>query len=628
MKILLPFLSGLGALVVSTGAVAQGDPLEAEAPAVEVSAFRIPLLVTETVQGATVVSSREIEARNATSAAEILQMVPGVQVDRIGGPGGTSSIYIRGSDPEHVLVLIDGVRMNDPLLSRGGAYDLSATDPATIERIEVIRGAGSAIYGADAIGGIVNIVTKGAVQEGFQVSGAVGAGTKGYGNGNTRVAGSTGPLKFSLGAAALQDGEEEDGGDLKLTTLDGSLAWQATSTIQINFFARRSDRESSAFPDSSGGVRLASNRTLEEREADESAFASGIAYRPGTQWRFDLQVSRYSREENIDSPGVAPFVPATQTTTELTRDVFLASGSLKLPANSDLTAGYEKQSEDGDSRSPQLGDFSLERNTNSVFAALKSKPVENLAVLLDLRHDRISSLESETSPGVGVRYDFTQTGTAIKARYSEGFRPPSFFSLASPIVGNPNLVSETGKSVELGAEQSFGASILGGASWFKTRTKNLIDFDPSVPGPVGAGQMVNRDTVDSEGVETFLRLKPIRGLDAGLSYTYVSTEIVETGTELRNRPKHRASLAFGYQLAETSRLTWNTVYVGSASDFSFATDDAKLDAYARTDIGYAYKWKQFSATAAVDNLFDDDYEEFVGFTNPGRRFRLGLSAVF
>jgi outer membrane cobalamin receptor len=638
MKILSGFVSGFGALAVSIGAAAQVEPVEAQAPPVEVSAFRIPLLVTETAQGVTVVTSSEIETRNAGSTAEILQMVPGVQVDRIGGPGGTSSIYIRGSDPEHVLVLVDGVRMNDPLLSRGGAYDLSAIDPATIERIEVIRGAGSAIYGADAIGGIVNIVTKGAAREGTQVSGSVSAGTKGYGNGSARVAGNTGQAKFSLGAAALQDGEEEDGSDLKLTTMDGSVSWQATTATEVKAFARRNDRESSAFPDSSGGIRLASNRTLEQREADESTLGGALAYRPGDQWGINVQVSRYSREEDIDSPGVdpgpgAPFgIPATVSHTELTRDVALLSGSLRLPANSDLTLGHEWQREDGDSRSTQAflppGDFSLDRYTHSTFAAAKSKPVENLVVLLDLRYDRISSLESETSPGVGVRYDFAHTGTALKARYSEGFRPPSFFSLASPLVGNPNLSSETSRSYELGAEQSFGAAVQAGASRFWTRTRNLIDFDPTVPGPIGFGQIVNRDTVDSQGVETYITFKPLRRLDAGVNYTYVTTEIVQTGAELRNRPKHRASLSLGYQLDGASRLTWSTVYVGSSLDFSVPTDQIRLSDYTRSDVGYSYKWKQFSATAAVDNLFDDDYEEFVGFTNPGRRFRVGLSAVF
>ena len=639
MRILLTFATGLVAVLACAGVIAQDNPAGVEAPLVEVSAFRVPLLESETAQGVTVISNREIKAHNATTLAEILQTVPGVQVDQQGGAGGLSSIYIRGSDPEHVLVLIDGVRMNDPLLSRGGAYDLSAIDPATVERIEVIRGAGSAIYGADAIGGVVNIVTRRSQKEGVQVSGSAEAGTQNYRAANARVTGNTGRVQFSAGAATLEDGKPTDGGELKLNTLEGSLNFQATDEIAFSAFARANNRESAAFPDSSGGIRLAVNRALEQRDADETLYGAGGSYKPGNQWGIDLRLSRYSRKENIDSPGVAPGpgapgigIPASLSDTELTRDAILVSGSFKLPLNSDLTVGHERQNEEGNSRSVITGlgsaNFRLERDTNSYFAALKSKPVETLVVLLDVRHDRISNLESETSPGAGVRYDFTRTGTAIKARYSEGFRPPSFYALASPLVGNPGLVSETSRSGELGVEQSIANVIRLGASMFRTRTKNLIDFDPTVPGPRGFGQIVNRDRVETEGVEIYATLKPLDRLDIGANYTYVTTDILESAAELRNRPEHRASLSITWRPTEPSRLTWHTVYVGSFRDFSVPTDEIRLGSYIRTDIGYSHRWNRLTATAAVDNLFDDGYEEFVGFVNPGRRFRVGLSAAF
>jgi vitamin B12 transporter len=639
MKILLASATSSCAVLLCAATFAQDDRVGVEAPSVEVNAFRVPLLERETTQGVTVISNREIEARNAATLAEILQTVPGVQVDQQGGPGGLSSIYIRGSDPEHVLVLIDGMRMNDLLLSRGGAYDLSAIDPATVERIEVIRGAGSAIYGADAIGGVVNIVTRRSREEGVQISGSAEAGTQYYRAANARVTGNTGRVQFSAGAATLEDGKPSDGGELKLSTVQGSLNFQATDEIAFSAFARANNRESAAFPDSSGGIRLAVNRTLEQRDADETLYGAGSTYKPSNQWGIDLRLSRYSRRENIDSPGVAPGpgapffgIPASLSDTELTRDAILASGSFKLPVNSDLTVGYERQNEEGDSRSVITGlgpaNFRLERDTNSYFAALKSKPVENLVVLLDVRHDRISNLESETSPGAGVRYDFTRTGTAIKARYSEGFRPPSFYALASPLVGNPGLVSETSRSGELGVEQSIANASRLGASMFRTRTKSLIDFDPTVPGPIGFGQIVNRDRVETEGVEIYATLKPLDRLDIGANYTYVTTDILESAAELRNRPQHRASLSIAWQPKEASRLTWHTVYVGSFLDFSVPTEEIRLENYTRTDIGYSHKWHRLTAIAAVDNVFDQAYEEFVGFVNPGRRFRVGLSVNF
>ena len=114
----------------------------------------------ETSQGVTIINEKAIAARNPASAVELFQQIPEIQIDQVGNAGGQGNIYIRGSEPNHTLILIDGVRLNDPTNNRGGGYDLSSLDPSSIERVEIIRGAGSAMYGADAMGGIVNIVTK------------------------------------------------------------------------------------------------------------------------------------------------------------------------------------------------------------------------------------------------------------------------------------------------------------------------------------------------------------------------------------------------------------------------------------------------------------------------------------
>ena len=169
-------------LLVGLSARAQDE--RGPAPNVEVSAYRVPMTLQETTQGASLIDRQDIEARKPTSIFDLLQPLPGVHVDQL-GPGGVSNIYIRGSDPEQVLVLIDGVRVNDPMLSRGGSYDISSIDPAMVERIEVLRGAGSAIYGADGVSGVVNF----RLQKHFEGASLRGqAGTSGYGDGTNRFA--------------------------------------------------------------------------------------------------------------------------------------------------------------------------------------------------------------------------------------------------------------------------------------------------------------------------------------------------------------------------------------------------------------------------------------------------------
>lgn len=624
------------ALVLASAAQAQQQNNDGTvAPPVEVTAYRVPVLLTETTQGVTVVGGREIEQRKPASIVDLLQQVPGVHVDQVGSPAGVANVYIRGSDPEHTLVLIDGVRANDPLLSRGGAYDFSALDVSQIERIEVIRGAGSALYGADAMGGVINIVTRSGAKDGMHATVGGGIGGMDYGKLHGNLSGGNDSVQFAINASTLQDGREQDGGTIETSSFDGSLSFQPVESTDIKLFARRNDRESTGFPDSSGGIRYAVIRTLEHREADETSYGANVSIQALEQLGFKLQLSRYERNEDINTPGVAPGVgsafglPATVSNTEFTRDSALISASVKLPLNSDLTIGYERLEEKGETLSafnffgPMRGDFRLTRDTDSGFAELKSKPIENLVVMLDLRHDRVSNLESETSAGAGIRYDFTSTGTSLKARYAEGFRPPSFYSLADPNVGDPNLVSETSRTVEIGAEQILLDDKLQiGVTAFRTRTKNLIDFD------AGIFSIVNRDSAEAEGIEAQITVRPFDSLGITGSYTHVETDILNSSDNLRNRPKDRASITVSYAISQPWQLTWNTTYVGEFYDFSVPTGDVKADSYTRSDVAVSYKWQRYTATVAVDNVFDENYESFVGFENPGVRLRGAFTARF
>lgn len=633
------------ALMVSAG-FAQQTPGDGTVltPDVEVSAYRLPTLLSETSQGVSVVTRDEIEARNASSAMELLRELPGLYVDQVGGPGGVASIHIRGSDPEHVLVLIDGVRVNDPMLSRGGSYDLSSLDLADVERVEIIRGSGSAIYGADAMGGVVNIITRRGVTEGVTGSVGVEGGGQDYGRATASVSGRTGKTRYALNAAGLQDGEEKDGGTLDLKTFSGSLSFDASDGNSVGVFARHNDRDSRSFPDFSGGIRLAADPTLEQRNAKETVYGADANLRPGDSLDLKFSVAHYERTEDIDSPGVGfgpnpPFfIPPSVSSTDFNRDNALVSGLVQLGLNSDLVLGYEYMKEDGVNQSvidlsavppvfgPIPGDFSLVRKTDSFFAELKSRPTEALTLQLGIRHDSPTDLEEETSPSAGVRYDIVKSGTALKAHYSEGFRPPSFYALGDPLVGDPNLQSETSKGYEIGLEQALSEGairIMLNAFW--TEYRNLIDYDPTI-GPTGS--LVNRQQVDIDGAEFDLQLNPVDTVQFSLNYTHVNSEILNSTDNLRNRPEHKASFILRYLPTDALQLVWATLIVGEFFDSSIPTGDVELDGYNRTDISADYSYKQVVLTFAVDNLFDERYEQYVGFVDPGRRARAGIAARF
>jgi outer membrane receptor protein involved in Fe transport len=466
-----------------------------------------------------------------------------------------------------------------------------------------------------------------------------GAGGDGYGTLGVRLAGNTEQVSASVNASHLEDGEVSQGGDLDLDTVAGSLAFHPSERGDVQFFFNSINRDSSTFPDQSGGIELAVIRTLEQREVGQSTVGANLTLTPWDPVTFKLQLSSYNSNESIQTPGVAPNLPnpglpAQQSVTDFTRDGVLVSAGLRLPLQSDLVLGYEHLEESGRSDSvidlgfPFLASFDRDRVTNSVFASLKSTPVQNLVVLLELRSDDVSDQGDELSPGAGVRYTFPSQ-TTLKAHYSEGFRPPSFSALGHPLVGNPDLVPETSTGGEIGLEQTlFENKLFASVTGFVTHYKNLVDFDESIPGPFGAGQLVNRSSVDAEGAEVQLAVRPVPQLSLTASYTYLSTSIENTTQRLLHRPRNSVALGLNYAWSDAWRFVWNTVYASGSFDFSIPTGEVELDAWTRTDVALSYTWKAVTATFAIDNLFDSDYEQYVGFVQPGIRARAMVTARF
>lgn len=601
------------------------------APNVDISAYRVPTLLSETSQGVSVITAEEIRARNASSVVEVMNQIPGMHVDQVGGPGGTASAYIRGSDPNQVLVLVDGVRLNDPTTSRGGAIDLSSLSTAYVERIEVIRGGGSALYGSDAMGGVINIVTKRGGADGFKISANAGLGTRGYQTADGALSGGNEAARFRVGISNLKDGLTSEGGTLDLTTFSGSLDVRIADNAELRMNALGTSRGSTSFPDTSGGIRLAVFRDLEQRHANENTLGAQLKWSPSETVDMNFQLSNYGRTENIQSPGISPGfpIPAFDSHSQFSRNTALASATFRLPYASVLTAGYEYLGESGTNTTDipaffTTAFFTQDRTTNSGFAELKSSPVTGLVLRAGVRYDDVTAFGGRASPNAGVRYTLASTGTVLKANAGRGFKAPSFYALSNPLVGDPNLVPETSVNAEVGVEQAFlGDRALASLTWFRNHFQNLIDFDANTQ------RLVNRSPVTAQGAEAELSVKPIDTLSVGIEATYAPTRIDATDERIRNRPDWRGGFTITWTANERIALGWRTLYVGTSLDSSVPTGIITLEPYWRTDVTGSYALNdKVTFTAAIDNLFDNNYEQYVGFTNPGVRFRIGVMARF
>ncbi|MCH9020533.1 MAG: TonB-dependent receptor, partial [Proteobacteria bacterium] len=285
------------------GVWAQTQAVTVAEPVV-VTASRIPEGPAETSGSVTVITREQIEARIPVSTIELLRQVPGVHIDRPGGRGGVSSVFLRGSDPNFTLVLLDGVRVNDPTNSRGGSFDFTTLDPGSIERIEVIRGPFSAVYGSDAIGGVINIITRDGAPE-MRATAQLSGGRFGYRRGWAELRGPVASGDFALSAAYVDNGEPVEGSAFTGKTVNGNIALAPSDTTVLRLTSRFADSLAKSFPDDSGGPSFAVLRGLDKRDSRELTVGVRLSHQPRDGQEYVVETSYYDRAQDFVSPGIA-----------------------------------------------------------------------------------------------------------------------------------------------------------------------------------------------------------------------------------------------------------------------------------------------------------------------------------
>jgi vitamin B12 transporter len=265
--------------------------------------------------------------------------------------------------------------------------------------------------------------------------------------------------------------------------------------------------------------------------------------------------------------------------------------------------------------------FELTRTTWAPFAELKLDSGFGLSTQAGVRIDHPDDQSSVTSPRLRVAYAVPQTGFTIAGSWGKAFKLPSFYSLAHPLVGNPDLLPERGESHEIELSQR----LLDGrahwsATWFESEFRNAIDFD-SGPPPM----LVNRNRVDSHGIELAAAATLGTQWSVDSSITNAKSRIASSGNELRNRPEWRAALGVHWTPSHSLSFSAAASYVGSSLDSSIATGDVRLSAYTLVDVSAVWQWSdRIQAYLAIDNLTDQQYEQYVGFVARGIAPRAGV----
>ena len=611
----------VAATILLGGIPSEGPAAEEHLPRIETVLVTGTRLADGPEIATTVLDRSQIELLSPGSTTSLLRAIPHLYLFENGGPGGLSFASLRGGDPNFTLVLVDGVAVNDPTNSRGGGFDFNQLDPATIERVEVHRGGISAIYGGEALSGVIHFITREAA--GTQIAASVG--NQGQRQVNATASGtlsdsvsglvSLGRTEFEASASQRYRNEQA------LFKLRGE-ADKARGDLLLSI----GDQAANAFPEDSGG-ELSTLEAIEYRDGRQLIASARGSLDLGNSLSATALLSHTDHREDSDHPGIAPGVldgvPPSMIRSryeQTTLDVNLAGyagDNLRAVAGTTLRLATGRNDGFVDFGAPVPVDYRLEQNVLSAYAEagwIRGRVSANAG----LRIDDPEGFRRETSLRLSASYAPTPR-LSLTAAASEGYKLPSFFALAHPLVGNPELQPESSEAWELGV--AFSSSELRiEATYFNTTYENLVDFDPE------AFSQVNRGKLRMEGLELGTDWAVTSMIHVAASASYLDAKPTEGEGALRRRPEWLANLQGSAQLNPRLRGFLAIRHRDQVIDSSVLTGPMTLGQFSSVDAGAKWSPKeQVEIGFIAENLLDLEREDAIGLQEPGRTWRLSVT---
>jgi vitamin B12 transporter len=597
-------------LFAISGAQAQSQkPLLSDTYAVTASRSAQP--ITDVLADVTVIDAATIARAGAQSLAELVQRQPGVEITMNGGPGSLSGVFLRGANRGQTLILVDGVRLSS---SSAGATSLEAIPLDQVDRIEILRGPSSSLYGADAIGGVIQVFTRRGTST-LTGNASVGGGTYGTWDVKAGVTGTSGPATFAVqGAAKGSTGfnavvdpssflynNDKDGYKNPSVSASFGYTWATGQEITGQFFRSHLN---SQFDGTAGS----DDRTITDAETWQVASRNVLA---------PFWVSRLSAGAGIDdSKTESAFDDFPFKTIQRQ---YTWQNELTLPLGM-LTAGFERRGE-------QLKTTALfavtERDTNSIFGIYQLR-VDDHALQGNLRHDDSNQYGGKTTGSIAYGYRFSQA-LRVTTGYATGFKAPSFNDLYYPGFSNPDVKPETSKNFEGGIywNGTLATAIIElRAIAYRNRVSQLIIFQCDADFNC-APQNVNRATL--EGVTLGLEARADNGATVTASLDIQSPEDDVTGKLLPRRARRHGAITTGYPVGP---VRFGAELIASSLRYEDPANLVKMGGYAVVNLTAEWMvapgWTLF---ARADNIFDKNYELAAGFGTGGATVFAGVRAV-
>lgn len=614
-------------LVASALGIANAAAQEVET--VVVTATRIPTPQSQIASSNTVITAKQIEAKQEQTLSDVLKDVPGLNVVQTGGPGGVTSVFMRGTNSNHVKVLIDGIDVSDPTTPTG-TFDFGQVLTPDIQRIEILRGPQSGVYGSDAIGGVINIITRSGDGP-LQVNADIEGGSFDTFNQSLGASGSAGAFHYAANLEhyysgetlvtpldLLAPGEKRNDDRYDNVTASTKLGYDVTDNFDLGLVARYTNSQLYFT-----GNNYATFPALPDATQSEGTtlqyYTRATAHLVSFDGILDQTVGlAYSAIRSNDFSPDGPPSPSSGDRVKLDWQA-----DVKLSGDETLVLGAEHE------RDEIEVPVSANTSINSLYAELQSSFGESFFNAVNIRYDDNDRFGSKLTYRIAPVYLIKETGTKLKASIGSGFKAPTLEEMfenfpSYGFFGNPNLKPESSVGYDFGFEQSlFDDNVRFGATYFRNNIKNLINDNATFTS------YANVDRAETDGVESFVSYQPIPAVMLRADYTYTEANDEILDQELLRRPKHKLNLDANWQATSDLSLDASVLYVGSWIDGNrdFSITRLRAPGYTTANIAARYALTdQLAMFGRIDNVFDERYQNPVGYLQPGRGFFVGINA--
>lgn len=633
------FMSIFKTLLLTTAIVAPATAWTQEIPGeinkdeIVVTASRTYQPLSQVGQSISIIDQEEITRQQSVAVVDLLRTLPGLTITRNGGLGSVTGVNIRGAESDQTVALIDGVKINDPSAPGGGFYFANMLT-GNIARIEVVRGSQSVLWGSQAIGGVINMITR-TPDEKLSVNANAEYGWHDTGNVVGNVSGAFGPVAATIGGSYYTtDGisafNEARGGMERdsFRNYGANAKFIVTLSDAFSLDLRGYYTDGKVGNDGFAPPTYAFGDTPEYAKTREFIGYAG-ANLTLLDGRFRNRLAYAytdTNRESVDPTGGVPFITFDgkgrnkryeyQGTLDLSDAIFAVFGAEREISR------YSASSFGG-----PVG--MAKARIDSLYGQISVTPIVGLTATAGIRHDDHSRFGSNTTVSANAVYSPNDGATTVRASFGEGFKAPSLYQLFGDY-GNTALQPETSKSWDAGVTQKLldGAMELG-ATWFHRKTNNQIDFiscfgntsAKCVGRPFGTYDNIRR--TQAQGLEVGIALHPVEALTFAANYTWTDAENRDTGLDLARRARHKVNTSIDYAWAFGLSTGASVTHVSGS--FDNASNTRRLEGYVLVDLRASMKvTDNIALYGRIENLFNERYETVFQYGTAGRAAYAGV----